>query len=75
MSEIPFDWNITTTTWQFDKDSFLILEKTLEGYTMYGRVDGKPWDNDGEDWFFENSDHLLEFLRKAELLRVLSLPE
>ena len=74
MTEIPFDWNITTTKWTFDENSYLILEKTLSGYSMYGRVDGKPWDNDGEDWFFEDTDQLLDFLRKAGLLHVLSLP-
>ena len=71
---IPFDWNVTTTKWTFGKHSYLVLEKNLSGYSMYGRVDGKPWDNNGEDFFFENTDQLLTFLHKAKLLHVLSLP-
>lgn len=74
MPDIPFDWNVTTTKWTFGKHSYLVLEKTLSGYSMYGRVDGKPWDNNGEDFFFENTDQLLTFLHKAKLLHVLSLP-
>lgn len=73
MPEIPFDWNITTTRWDFDKDSYLVLEKTLSGYAMYGRVDGKPFDDNGEDFFFEDTDELLDFLRKHKMLAVLSL--
>ena len=75
MPEIPFDWNVTTTKWTFGPDSFLVLEKTLSGYTLYGRVDGKPWDDNGEDYFFEDTDQLLKFLAEAKLLHVLSLPE
>lgn len=73
MPEIPFDWNITTTKWTFGPDSYLVLEKNLSGYTLYGRVDGKPWDDNGEDFFFEDTDQLLTFLKETKLLSVLSL--
>lgn len=71
-SPIPFDWNVTTTKWTFGQHGYIVLEKTLDGFTMYGRVDHKPWDNDGEDFFFKDSDQLLAFLQEQNLLRLLS---
>lgn len=74
MSEVPFDWNITTTRWEFGEGSYLVLEKNLSGYSLYGRVDGKPFDDDGEDFFFADSDELLAFLEKHKMTGVLSVP-
>lgn len=71
MPQIPFDWNVTTTKWTFGPTSYIVLEKTLDGYSMYGRIDDKPWDNDGEDFFFHDSDELLAFLVFNDLIPLL----
>lgn len=75
MGEVPFDWNVTTSKWWFDEDNYLVLEKTLHGYTLYGRVDGQPFDDGGEDFYFEDSDELLGFLQEHDLIGLLQEPQ
>lgn len=70
---IPFDGNIETTIWAFSNGDTITIEKNVSGYLVYGVIGGKSWhDEDHEDFFFEDTDSLLEFLDCHGLLGVLS---
>ena len=70
---VPFDFNIETTTWAFENGDRLELEKNDHGYLLGGCIGGKDvHDEDYEDFYFADSDALLEFFEKHGLLKLLS---
>jgi len=71
--EIDFNFNIETTTWLFENGDRLELEKNDYGYLFGGCVGGQDiHDEDHEDFFFKDSDELLNFFEKHGLLQLLS---
>lgn len=73
---LPFFEGAITTRWDFEDGSYLELEKSDYGYLFGGRL-GEVRIDDGnyEDLFFETTDDLLDYLKKNDLLRLLSRPQ
>lgn len=72
-NEIPFFDDIETTTWDFENGDKITIEKSEDGYLFGGIVKNQIIsDDDGEDFYLKDTDELLDFLKKYNLLHVLS---
>lgn len=70
---LPFFEEIETTTWEFIDGSILELEKNEQGYLLGGHIGNIAiQDEDWEDLFFPDTDSLLNFFQKHNLLKLLS---
>jgi len=73
-TEVPFDFNIETTTWTFENGDHVTVEKNASGYLISGNFSGVDWhDEDHEDFFCADTDEFLSFLETHGLLRILSM--
>ncbi len=75
---VPFEIHIETLTWKLTGGKFLDgdyirIERNTTGYFISGRIAGHDWhDEDNEDFFCGDTDELLCFLKRHNLLTILS---
>jgi hypothetical protein len=65
---LPFFDDVVTSKWVFPDGSYVEIEKNDRGYLVSGRFGKlKFCDNDGDDFFCEDADTLLNLLIKYDL--------